>query len=217
MSFLKKVAGAFVELDTTEPKKPPKRTVTQPVIVTSGAIQEVAPSQSNIDTQVVNEFTEQFRKILEDENIRNHPGNDYFEFKVMKDAMSAISHEPIKYQAAFAGWSTGGKQTKETLLSTAKIYLGLVQKEITSFEQAYNQEYQSQVSGNEKVIEQKTAEVQQLVEKVGKLNQEVAQLKQQSLQNASELRVNHDAFMHAGQAQKDEILAEIEKINQYIN
>ena len=83
----------------------------------------------------MNEFTQKFKSILEEENKRNFPGNDYFEFKVMKDAMNAIPQELLRYQAAFAGWSTGGSQTKKNLLDTAKVYLGLVEKEISDFEE----------------------------------------------------------------------------------
>src|SRR5687767_10574105 len=136
-----------------EPKKvpPPKRASVQPVAVTSVAINPISPSiVGSINSPDYQAFREQFAKILDDENKRNYPGNDYYEFAVMKNAMNAIPQETLRYQAAFAGWSTGGNQTKESLISTAKVYLGLVDKEISEFESAYQQQYSQQVTNNEK-------------------------------------------------------------------
>src|SRR5882672_2255884 len=126
-----------------KPKTPAKSQQTTTQVVTGQPMNVfIRPT----DNEFIDKFRKQFAAILEDENKRNFPGNDYYEFVVMKNAMNSIPQEQIRYQAAFAGWSTGGNQTRETLLKTAHIYLGLVQKEIDDFGQAYQTEYTTQVA-----------------------------------------------------------------------
>lgn len=197
----------------------PKKKVPISNPVTSNAIQPISVS---VVTAITNStdfeaFKVQFKTILDDENKRNYPGNDYYEFVVMKNAMNAIPQEMVKYQAAFAGWSTGGNQTKESLLSTAKIYLGLVEKEIKDFESAYQQQYSQQVTVNEQTIDQKTKEVQTLMEKMATLNSDISRLKQENTANTANLTTKHDSFMAAGEFQKREIMDEMDKINHYIS
>jgi len=193
---------------------PPRKNVQA---VTSVAIQPINVTYpGSMNSAEYQAFREQFMRILDDENKRNYPGNDYYEFVVMKNAMNAIPQETLRYQAAFAGWSTGGNQTKKSLLETAQVYLGLVEKEIKDFESAYQQQYSQQVTKNEQIIDQKTKEIQSLVERMNLLNAEVNQLKQENTANTASLTVKHDAFMAAGEAQKREILDEMDKINHYI-
>ena len=200
-----------------EVKPPAKKTVLQPVTVSS-AIQSVyVPQPGHGLGPDYEEFKGRFKRILDEENKRNYPGNDYYEFVVMKNAMNAIPQENLRYQAAFAGWSTGGNQTKTSLLDTAKVYLGLVDKEISEFESAYQQQYTQQVTKNEQLIETLTKEVQNLMERMALLNAEIQQLKQQNMDSTVHLTQKHDAFMAAGQAQRQEIIDEIDKINHYIN
>lgn len=204
--ILKKMAGAFVEIKEDEPvkKEPvPKQVATY--------------SYVTVNQSAVNEFTQKFKSILEEENKRNFPGNDYFEFKVMKDAMNAIPQESLRYQAAFAGWSTGGSQTKKNLMDTAKVYLGLVEKEISDFETAYQAQYSAQVTNNEQIIEQKAKRVQALKDEIALLESDIESLARQNVDNTASLKSKHDAFIAAGNAQRQEICDEIDKINQYIN
>lgn len=208
--ILKKVAGAFVEIDETPVKKPAvpssTQTVTAPVL-----------RLHNEGSPEYTQYREKFSKILADENQRNYPGNDYFEFVVMKNAMSAIPQEEVKYQAAFAGWAVGGNQTKKSLLDTAQIYLGLVDREIKEFGEAYQHQYSSQVTANEELIARKSEEVQKLVLKINTLNTEIANLKKENIDSTAKLTAKHDAFMAAGTAQRQEILDEIDKIQNFIN
>lgn len=210
----KSIAGAFVEMDDKPVPKVEKAPRTRDV---QAAVITVNPPVMTMTSPDFEKFRDQFKAILEDENKRNYPGNDYYEFTVMKNAMSAIPQEELRYQAAFAGWRVGGNQTKESLISTAKIYLGLVDKEIKDFEHAYKTQYDQQVLKNEQVIEQKTKRVQELVEEMNKLNAEIQQLKGENFNNTASLTAKHDAFMAAGGAQREEILLELEKINQYIS
>lgn len=146
---------------------------------------------SGVDASLVQQFRLQFAKILADENTRNFPGNDYYEFVVMKNAMQEISQEDIKYRAAYAGWMAGGKQTKESLISTAKVYLGLVDREIKEFEEAYNLQHNQTIAKNELAIEKKTQEVQQMMSKINQLNAEIQALKTENSTQSSNLTTKH--------------------------
>jgi hypothetical protein len=212
MSIWKNVMGAFVE---TEEKTVPKPKVTPQPIVVQNIVQPVYTGVALSPES--EEFKRQFKAILEEENKRNFPGNDYYEFVEMKNAMNAIPQEQLRYHSAFQAWRVVGNQTKETLLSTGQKYLGLVDKEIKEFEAAFQMQYNQSVGNNDKLIEQKTKEIQSLSEQLAKLNTEVQLLKQKNLDSTAALTYKHDAFMAAGEAQRQEILTEIEKINQYIN
>jgi len=91
----------FEKTEKQEDKTPPKRTQVQSVVV-NPAIHMIAtnPSTSALGPDY-EEFQAKFRKILDDENKRNYPGNDYYEFVVMKNTMNVIPQEPLRYQAAY--------------------------------------------------------------------------------------------------------------------
>lgn len=215
MSILKN--NIFWGSSEDKEKAPPPQKVnpstSHPAIITMST----SPNQGNVTNSAdYQQFRQKFAQILADENKRNYPGNDYFEFVVMKNAMNAIPQEDVKYQAAFAGWMTGGNQTKASLLSTGKIYLGLVEKEIADFEEAYKAQYDMQVTKNELLISQKSAKVQELTSQIQALNSEISSLRDANQGASLALSSKHDAFMAAGNDQKQEILDEIDKINQYI-
>lgn len=210
MSILKKAAGLFVEIDD-KPKVPMKGENVESVL-SNVEIQSTQPS-----TQEVNEFSEQFRKILEDENKRNFPGNDYYEFKAMKDAMNTIPQEDLRYRAAFAGWAVSGGMTKKQLIDTAKIYLGLVEREISNFNEAFNSQYDSVVSINEESLKAKKKELDELTARINLLQSEMSSLSENVVRHRTALSMKRDAFTKAGLNQKNEILKEIENIDKYIN
>lgn len=211
MGFLKKAVGLVYEFDEKpdSPPAPSPRTVVRQV-------QVVGSSPPLVDNMYINEFKKKFEDILADENKRNYPGNDYFEFKAIKDAMEGLESS-VRYQAAFAGWRVIGSQTKKSLVDSANVYLGLTDKEIADFEKAYNQQHEEKVGANEKLIEQKQKELTQMKEKMQKLNDEVVSLTHSNTVALAELLSKKEAFMAAGQAQRQEILEEIGNINNYIN
>ncbi len=207
----------FVEREKA-PEKQDVKPVPQKVIPTSVAIREISPvSVSPIGGADFEAFKNQFTKILDDENKRNYPGNDYYEFVTMLRAMVAIPQDDVRYKAAFAGWAVGGNQTKQSLIDTAHIYLGLVDKEIKDFQTAYETQCTTQVGNSQQVIDQKRAQVATMSQQIAKLNEEILTMTQQNAIATQTLTRKHDAFMAAGQAQRQEILDEIEKINHFIN
>ncbi len=216
---LKKFFGEFVEFE--EKVKP-----TNTNLYDKPSYEKPTKVITNTDftSQHVNElelekFKGKFNSILAEENTRNFPGNDFFEFWQMKSAMNGIiPQDNVRYSSAFATWNISSKQpqNKEDLLKSANIYLGLIEKEITDFKNAYEAEFNQQVTNNNKLIEQKTKEVIELQQKLNKLNTEILDLQQQNSACTANLTSKYNTFMKAGEDSKNEILQEINNINQFI-
>lgn len=160
------------------------------------------------------EFTEHFRKILRDENEKNFPGNDFYEFFLVKSNMTGISEQQA-YIVAFSGLSAAGL-TKQKLLDTAQQYLKIIEREMSEFDQSYNEMYGESVTKLEEGIAAKTQELNQLSQKITTLNNEIMSAKQEIMHNTQKLSEKKTGFTLAGNAQKNEIQSEITKINQYI-
>ena len=160
------------------------------------------------------EFTEHFKKILKDENERNFPGNDYYEFYVVKSNMTALP-EPQAYVVAFSGLAAAGL-TKAKLLETAQKYLGIVEREMNDFNQTYEHMYNENVTKLEQTVTAKNQELAQLTQRISELTTEISGIKQDIMQNTQKLSDKKNGFMLAGNAQKQEIETEITKINQYV-
>jgi hypothetical protein len=164
------------------------------------------------------QFRAKFKAILDEENRKNHPGNDFYEFVIMKNAMIAIPQEDVRYKAAYAGWAVGlAGDPKSILLNTAAKYLALVETEMKDFDVAYKKEFDSQVTGNEQLLANKRNKVMELEHQLNLLRQEVVDIEQRNNATASNLKSTHDAFVAAGEAQRQEIMGEVDKINQFIN
>lgn len=198
----------FVERDKKPaPEKTDNKTSKQEVYVPS--VNYTPPAGGDTD-----EFTEHFKKILKEENERNFPGNDYYEFYVVKNGLSSLP-EPQAYVVAFSGLSAAGL-IKAKLLETAESYKRIVEREMSEFEASYLQMYNENCKKKEDEANAKSKELSELTERMQKLSQEIHTLKQEVVTNASRLASKKSSFEIAGNSQKQEIETEINKINQYI-
>lgn len=173
-------------------------------------VQPVA--STNISTADYGVFAAQFAKVLEEEAQRNPQG--YTKFIAMKNAMSSIAQDDIRYQAAFAGWASGGLN-KVTLTDSARRFLTVIQKEMNDFLSAYKTQFEQRV--NQNLVDQKIREAEQMTMKLAALNSEILTLKSQNVEMSNTLNQKRDAFMVVGKAQEQQVLDEIDKINHYIN
>lgn len=217
MSTLKKLGSFFFEVEekqnTTFPK--PGNVINKkpvPIIEKTNYSENI----SDINKESITKYKLFFNKIMEEENKRNFPGHDYFEFKQMKNAMNMIPDETLQYQSAFAGIKISGIN-KEKLLSTAEEYIKVVDKEIKEFEEGYNTVYNQKVGTKKTLVENKTNEIQKLTETIQKLSEEVNQLNIEIFTDIKDLDSDKEAFLSVGLQYKEEIKQEIEKIKQYIN
>lgn len=210
MSFLKKIAGAFVEVQDKPVKPTPKQVASQPIPQPT-----YVPETTNVPVgSSVKEFTDHFKQVLKEENEKNFPGNDYFEFKLVKDGLSSIP-EPQRYQVAFSGLAAAGL-TKDKLVSTAQRYKEIVEREMSEFNNAFDAMCAEQVTKPQQQAEEKAKKISELSTQIAQLSNEVTELKSQALSNSQKLSDKKNGFILAGTAQKDEIEGEITNINQYI-
>ena len=208
----------LVEFDESEKKEVETKKPTSPYVIDNTDYN--LPPSATINSSLLEKYRTKFSDILADENKRNFPGNDFFEFWQMKKSMDTIiPQENIKYTSAFATWNISSKspQTKDQLLQTANLYLGIVEKEMKDFQEIYNQEVNTQVNTNNLAITQKTQRMAELSSELNKLDAEVRVLSQENVTNTAELKGKYESCMQAGNEQKEEILSEIQKINQFIN
>lgn len=197
----------FVERDKKPAPKQEKATERKEVFTP-------VPIQYPVAGGSVAEFTEHFRAILKEENERNFPGNDFYEFFLVKSNMQGLPEQQA-YVIAFSGLSAAGL-TKQKLVETAQKYLGIVEREMQEFSQSYEEMYKGDVTSVEQLIQSKTQEINDLTQKITSLNAEVGELRTKAMENNRRLTDKKNSFTLAGNAQKQEIENEIIKINQYI-
>jgi hypothetical protein len=202
----------FVERDKKPSKEVKKDTVADRKPTSTGAATAMSPGYAT--TTPIKEFVDHFRNILREENEKNFPGNDFYEFFVMKNNMSSLPEQQA-YTVAFSGLSAAGL-TKEKLTSTAQKYLSLVQNEIDEFTASYDSLYAQNVTKLEETVKAKTQEMNDLALKINQLNAEIAEYKEDIMHNTQKLVDKKNSFLMAGNNQKAEIEQEITKINQYI-
>lgn len=235
MSILKNIFGAFVEFkeeeeeagSTKEIKTQPDQKKINPVNdeETSSATATVntattspATSASISSINAAPEYKKHFEDLIEEANTKNplFQGTDFKEFIESKTDVEAISDEETKYKTAFNVLKRTGL-TKEKLVTTGREYINIIENDLKAFEDAYNQQYKSQVEQKEQLLQQKAQELQVLNEKILTLNQEMKQMSQQIIQSKEKLSSNKNSFISAGESKKKELQNELQKINQYFS
>jgi hypothetical protein len=207
MSLLKKAAGFFFETEEKPTPKPVEKEVQKAAMPTYTT---PIPAPSNPST--VTEFKKHFENVLKENNL---PGNDFYEFKLMKDGMNAIPDEGQRYVIAFSGLQATGLN-KATLLETANKYVAIVEAEMHNFDSAYEQQYKTSVTDVDIAINEKTAKMNELAQQINSLNKDISELKQKSMESTQSLQDKKNGFVMAAMNQKNELLSEIAKIQQYI-
>lgn len=159
-----------------------------------------------------NEFAQTFTDLMDKTNF---PGTDYLEYIQAKNTMGAIPDERSRYSIAFNALAPTGL-TKDKLLSTAQQYIDAIDNEITKFGEAYQAQYSQKVDNQNKQIDTKVKQMQDLSEQIAKLNLDIQTMKQQVATDQSTLDGKKHAFEYAGNLQKEQITQEVNKINTYI-
>lgn len=181
-----------------------------------------APSPSNESSQPASapasfaEYNKYFENLIEDANAKNplFQGTDFKEFIDSKIDVEAIGDEETRYRTAFNVLKRTGL-TKEKLVTTGQQYIKLIEQDLKGFENAYIQQYKTDVEQKEQLLQKKTQELQALNDKISALNQEMKQMSQQVVQNKEKLNTNKIAFISAGEEKKKEIESELQKIARY--
>ncbi len=204
-SIGKKILSAFVEVTGDE----------TPVATAGEKNNYSTPLVSGQKTQApgTEKFNSYFSKLFSDSNL---PGPDYYEFAKMTQAMATIADEKARYAAAFAGLSVQGLD-KATLLTTASRYLEILEADATSFHSSVDAALNEKVEAKKQEMAQKQQRIQQLHREISDLEHQVQLLQMEVSENEEKIENNTGGYQLAAAAMKNDILADIEKIKQYID
>ena len=164
------------------------------------------------------EYQKHFENLIEDANAKNpvFQGTDFKEFIDSKIDVEAITDEEIKYRTAFNVLKRTGL-TKDRLISTGQEYINLIERDLKGFNDAFVQQYKTEVEQKERLLQKKAEEMQTLNEKIAGLNKEMKQMSQEIIQSKDKLNTNKNSFFLAGENKKTELQVELQKIGQYFS
>lgn len=233
MSLLKNILKPFVEFKPEDENQDPSKeqqkderkekinseantASAETSIATDAPSPSYEPSQPASTPASSSEYNKYFENLIEDANAKNplFQGTDFKEFIDSKIDVEAIGDEETRYKTAFNVLKRTGL-TKEKLVTTGQQYIKLIEQDLKGFENAYIQQYKTDVEQKEQLLQKKTAELQALNDKISALNQEMKQMSQQVVQNKEKLNNNKTAFISAGEEKKKEIESELQKIARY--
>ncbi len=158
-------------------------------------------------------FADYFDKLFSDANI---PGPDYYEFSKMINAMLLISDEQSRFYAAYAGLQVQGLD-KQKLLSTAAEYLRVLTTDANQFQTTVEAALQEKVHTRMLEAEEKGRRIQVLSQEILKLQEEIAAMQREIGENKDKLTASSTAYVMESGRRKQQIEADIEKINHYIH
>lgn len=200
----KKILSAFV--DVGEEKRPaPAPVETTPATHVTSATPVNPPASDQ-------RFAGYFDKLFSDANI---PGPDYYEFARMILAMQAIPDERARYVAAFAGLQVQGLD-KEKLLSTAGEYLRVLTTDADQFQKTVDAALQEKVHHRSAEAEEKGRRIEALSKEIVELQQQIGALQKEVAEAKEKLDASSSGYTAESERRKRQILADIEKIKQFI-
>jgi hypothetical protein len=161
-------------------------------------------------------YSKHFDDLITDANANNpaFQGIDFKEFVDSKMDVESIADEETRYKTAFTVLKRVGL-TRERLVSTGKEYLNIIESDLKGFENAYAQQYKTNVEQKELLLQKKAEELQELNKRIAAINQDVKQLSDEIVQSKEKLNANRNLFISAGEDKKKEIQTELQKIDQY--
>lgn len=227
MSFLQNILKPFIEFEEGKPK-PSKQLEPEadegkkeddfkkPAAETSQIPDRANGYTSGSTNSSLGQYKQYFENLIEEANNKNpiFQGTDFKEFIDSKADVEAITDEATKYKTAFNVLKRTGL-TKEKLVTTGQEYVRIVDTDMKGFEEAFRQQYKTDVEQKEQLLQKKAEELQMLNDKIAAINADIKKMSQEIIQTKERLSSNRSLFIHAGEDKKEEILAELEKIQQY--
>lgn len=212
--FLKKAASLIFNVEDSEDDKKPNETpVSEQPQNQTGTVSQ--PHFNTAAPPADDKTAEKFRVYFKDLYDRsNMQGPDFYEFNNMTEAMGNVIADEVKYPSVFAGF--GGALTKDKLLSSARQYLEVVQKDVQDFESSYQQAVKNKVHDRKALIESKAKEIQKMQEKIAALNNEIIELNKLSQDEDMRLQSEKLTYMQQSELLQARIKSGVDKINRYI-
>ncbi len=208
--MFKKLKSLFVieEGETPETGKPPSHTPDSIQKKGSPVFQRPAtiPADSNAAGQVKDKFLEVLFGALQS---NNQEGFDYLEFK---DFLRSLANVPMddstRFKSAFATAQTMGA-TKEKILSSARVYMDLLAKEESKFQEALTGQRDKNLTAKhneikklEQTIQDKQSEIEKLKtdieehrKQIGTLEHDINTASDKLGQTASDFAATYQALL----------------------
>lgn len=219
----------FIERTEDEPKKdasknaPPKIGSTpSPMFDTGAPVSTPVASATTytspaptISSDDMGKFMKHFDELFDQANL---PGPDYYEFAKMCQAMSALPEE-TKFTAAFSGLQVQGL-TKAKLLESASHYINIIDEDAAKFNSAIDQKIIADVKQKREIIENKKKALADKVALIAQLqaeletdNKQILDLTFEADDQERKATEKGTIYKQACQIRKDQITADIAKIN----
>ena len=165
-------------------------------------------------------FIDILLKSIEKNNLE---GFDYLEYKSSLQGLDDMAmDEATRYKSAFVMAKTMGV-TPTKLLSSAKHYVGVLNKEEKKFIDALKNQRQKQVVGKEEKLVALQKEVTAKKAQIEKLKKEIAAneasfktIKDGINKSAAKVEKTNDRFMHAYKVVLGQIMTDVENMKKYL-
>ena len=170
--------------------------------------------------QVQNKFLEVLFGALESSN---QEGFDYLEFKDFLRSLANVPMEDsIRFKSAFATAQTMGA-TKEKILASAKIYMDLLAKEETKFQEALNSQRDKNLTSKhneikklEQTISDKQAEIEKLKKELEDHRKQIGTLEGEINAAGDKLSQTANDFAATYQALLSQIQNDVKNIESHL-
>ena len=189
---------------------PPTNEVAAIKVATEGP-----PIKNAVSVQGVldNKFIDLLEGVIEKNNL---PGQDYFEFKQATENMKSLAmDEKTKFQTVYTVLSLQGCK-KDILVSSLDKYIAIIQEEKANFDKEMNSQFAAKVQSKLDEIERSKKELEALSKKLTDLNGTILNLSQEAQAEEMKIRATEANFKASADIVISEMVADKEKINNFI-
>ncbi|WP_149243822.1 hypothetical protein [Dyadobacter sp. 32] len=213
----RKILSFFIN-ENTESEKPSTVSTPAPAAVAPKTTVPNVAGTADVDRK----FVEHFVDLLEKANL---PGPDYFEYKQALQSMEGLGlGEEKQFQAAWASFKAmGGAKDTNILRTSAEQYLGILDKDRTSFLKDVDVAIKNRVGSLhdelKKLEENNTAFTQQIAElqkKIDDNKNRLGQISGEISEQSAKINANKESFEVTMNSFVEQIKSDLNKINQYL-
>lgn len=213
----RKILSFFIN-ENTESEKPSTVSTPAPAAVAPKTTVPNVAGTADVDRK----FVEHFVDLLEKANL---PGPDYFEYKQALQSMEGLGlGEEKQFQAAWASFKAmGGAKDTNILRTSAEQYLGILDKDRTSFLKDVDMAIKNRVGSLhdelKKLEENNTAFTQQIAElqkKIDDNKNRLGQISGEISEQSAKINANKESFEVTMNSFVEQIKSDLNKINQYL-
>lgn len=213
----RKILSFFIN-ENTESEKPSTVSTPAPAAVAPKTTVPNVAGTADVDRK----FVEHFVDLLEKANL---PGPDYFEYKQALQSMEGLGlGEEKQFQAAWASFKAmGGAKDTNILRTSAEQYLGILDKDRTSFLKDVDVAIKNRVGSlhdeQKKLEENNTAFMQQIADlqkKIDDNKNRLGQISGEISEQSAKINANKESFEVTMNSFVEQIKSDLNKINQYL-